>query len=227
MKIQDLKLVCTALDPKLFPRSPRPEIAVAGRSNVGKSSLLNTVIGRRSAARISKQPGKTQTVNFYLVDERFHLVDLPGYGYAKVSATLREKWKKVIYSYIADRGRLRGVVQLVDARHAPSRDDLVMIQHLIDAERPFIVVFTKADKISRSDRSRMLAAFSGCFDNDFSVGAYRPGGSMTRSATAGAASTDGARGADDATDTVPVLFFSSKTGEGKDLLWRWIQEQIA
>lgn len=220
MKIRSLKFVCAALDPERFPRSPRPEVAVAGRSNVGKSSLLNTVIGRRSAARISKQPGKTQTLNFYLVDERFHLVDLPGYGYARVSAKLREKWKKVIFSYVEDRGRLRGVVQLVDARHPPSRDDLAMIQRLIDAGRSFIVVFTKADKISRSERARMIADFRDCFDSEFTIRAYRPGRAAAR-----AAGSD-AEASDNGADTVSVLFFSSKTGEGKDSLWRWIQERI-
>ena len=214
MKIQSLKLACAALDPARFPRSPRPEIAVAGRSNVGKSSLLNTILNRRGIARISKEPGKTQTVNFYIVNDRFYLVDLPGYGYAKVSLEMRRKWKRVIFSYIETRQRLAGVVQLVDARHSPSDDDLAMTRHLITAERPILVVFTKADKIRRSARNRVLNEFKGCFGNDFAVRPYLP-----RGAAGGAGEAGGSY-------AVPVLFFSAKTGEGKDDIRRWIAERM-
>ncbi len=215
MKIRSLKLDCTELDPARFPRSRRKEIAVAGRSNVGKSSLLNTILNRKGIARISKNPGKTQTVNFFEVNDRFYLVDLPGYGYAKVSAELRRKWKRVIFSYIETRRHLAGVVQLIDARHPPSRDDVVMLQHLIDAQRPFLVVFTKADKARRSERVRMLDEFKGYFEDGIQVGIYRKGDTP-----------DDCRGKDRPC-RISTLFFSAKTGEGKDDIWRWIEETIA
>jgi GTP-binding protein len=215
LKISSLKLACTELDPARFPRSHRREIAVAGRSNVGKSSLLNTILNRRGIARISKRPGKTQTVNFFVVNDRFYLVDLPGYGYAKVSAGTRRAWKRVIFSYIESRRRLAGVVQLIDARHPPSRDDIVMLQHLIDTGRPFLVVFTKADKVRRSERARLIENFRGCFEGGIEVHTYVPG--------------DGAGDprVRDPACRVPTLFFSAKTGEGKDDIWRWIGEMIA
>lgn len=215
MQIRSLKLACTVLDPARFPRSQRPEIAVAGRSNVGKSSLLNTILNRKGIARISKHPGKTQTVNFYIVDDRFYLVDLPGYGYAKVSADLRLTWKRIIFSYIETRRHLAGVVQLIDARHPPSRDDIVMLRHLIDAQRPFLVVFTKADKVRRSERGRMLNEFKGHFEDDNLVGIYRTGDTP-----------DDCRGKNHSR-RISALFFSAKTGEGKDDIWRWIKEIIA
>lgn len=215
MKIRSLKLACTELDPARFPRSPRPEIAVAGRSNVGKSSLLNTILNRKGIARISKQPGKTQTVNFFVVNDRFYLVDLPGYGYAKVSADMRRTWKRVIFSYIETRRSLAGVVQLIDARHPPSRDDIVMFQHLIDARRPFLVVFTKADKVRRSERGRMIKEFRGYFEDSIEVSIYRPG-DMPGDCVGG-----------DRSYRVSTLFFSARTGEGKDDIWRWIEEMIA
>ena len=155
MKIRILELAHSSLDYSEFPRTAWSEIAVSGRSNVGKSSLLNTLLGRKNFARVSKDPGKTRTVNFYLVNDRFYFVDLPGYGYARVSISERKKWKKIIFEYFEKRKNLGGIVQLIDVRHEPSRDDLVMLQHLVDSERPFIAVFTKADKISLSRRSRV------------------------------------------------------------------------
>lgn len=214
MKIRTLKLACAALDSKRFPRSSRPEIAVAGRSNVGKSSLLNTILGRRDAARISKQPGKTQTVNFYIVNDRFYLVDLPGYGYARVSEETRRKWRQVIFSYIENRKGLLGVVQLIDARHPPSPNDIVMLQHLVDAGRPFLVVLTKADKVKRSERKKMLGELRGCFDADITVQTYR------------ARDEAGVGEREHSPLVVPVLFFSTKTGEGKDNVRRWIEESM-
>lgn len=215
MKFRSLKLDCSAIDAARFPRSRRPEVAVAGRSNVGKSSLINTVFNRRGIARISKQPGKTQTVNFYRADDRFYLVDLPGYGYAKVSAEARRSWKRVIFSYIETRESLAGVVQLIDARHPPSRDDVVMLQHLIDAERRFIVVLTKADKVRRGERARILGTLRGYFDEGFHVGVYRPA-----AGSGGVSDTE-------SDETVPACFFSAKTGEGANDIRRWIEEMIA
>ncbi|MBN2071978.1 MAG: YihA family ribosome biogenesis GTP-binding protein [Candidatus Krumholzibacteriota bacterium] len=207
MKIRELSLVCTELEPSRFPNRPLPEIAVSGRSNVGKSSLLNKLLGRKNIARVSKEPGKTRTINFYLINEKLFLVDLPGYGYAKVSKTMRGGWQKVLYSYIEKRENLKGVIQLVDSRHAPTKDDLVMIQRLVDAERDFVTVFTKSDKIGRNERVKTLNRYRSFFE-DFTV---REFGKST--------------GKGEDTD-IPVIFTSSKTGEGKDDLWKWIESLI-
>ena len=127
MKIKTLTLARTVLDPEQFPRAPWKEIAVSGRSNVGKSSLLNTILGRKNIARVSKEPGKTRTVNFFLVNDRFYLVDLPGYGYAKFAAEMRKRFRRLIVDYLEQRDSIGGVVQLVDSRHPPMKDDLLMI----------------------------------------------------------------------------------------------------
>jgi GTP-binding protein len=129
-----------------------PEVAVSGRSNVGKSSLLNSLLGRKAVARVSGTPGKTQRLNFFLVNENFHLVDLPGYGYAKVPAAVRSTWSGMMQSYLQNREQLRGLVQLVDARHEPSRDDREMVQWLLDEQLDFCLVPTKMDKLRQGER---------------------------------------------------------------------------
>lgn len=216
MKIRILELAHSSLDYSEFPRTAWSEIAVSGRSNVGKSSLLNTLLGRKNFARVSKDPGKTRTVNFYLVNDRFYFVDLPGYGYARVSISERKKWKKIIFEYFEKRKNLGGIVQLIDVRHEPSRDDLVMLQHLVDSERPFIAVFTKADKISLSRRSRVLDEFKGFFEPGIRISLYPP---VDRMAAGGA--RDKSERAD-----IPVIFFSAKTKEGSGKLWTWINDLI-
>jgi GTP-binding protein len=213
LKIRSLAVACTTLDPARFPRSPWAEVAVAGRSNVGKSSLLNTLFERKNFARISKDPGKTRTVNFYVVNDRFYLVDLPGYGFARLSASARSAWARVINAYLEGRDSLAGVVQLIDARHAPSAEDAAMIARLVDARRQFVVVFTKADKISRGERSRAMKLF-----NEALAGVARVG-------DAGAAGGDSAGGGS-STIEAPAIFFSAKTGEGREELWRWIAERV-
>jgi GTP-binding protein len=140
------------------PETDLPEIAFSGRSNVGKSSLLNTLVRRKSLARVSATPGKTREINFFRVNDAFHLVDLPGYGYARVSKAARTAWRPLIEGYLRTSGQLRGVVQLIDARHPPSSDDLRMMDFLASLGAPTIVVATKIDKLSRSDRSERLAA---------------------------------------------------------------------
>ena len=144
-----------------FEQLPKPqkiEIAFAGRSNVGKSSLINRILGRRSLARVSSVPGKTQTINFYTL-ENIYLVDLPGYGYAKVAKTEKERWRELIGGYFADAERdLALVFCLVDMRHPPTADDLTMINFLIDSELPFCVVLTKADKLKKTEREKRLEA---------------------------------------------------------------------
>ncbi len=152
---------------KQLPPSKGLEIAFSGHSNVGKSSLINSLFGRRSLARVSATPGKTATVNFYKLGD-VSFVDLPGYGYAKVSKSEKERWRDLIGGYLGDDRREIGLImQLVDFRHPPTKDDLVMIDYLIDCELPFIIVLTKADKLNKSERSAREAALPGelpCFD---------------------------------------------------------------
>ncbi len=207
MKIRNLNLVCTELDPKRFPRSGLSEIAISGRSNVGKSSLLNMILGRKNIARVSREPGKTRTVNYFLINDQFYLVDLPGYGYAKVSREMRTGWQKIIYEYIEEREQLAGVIQLIDSRHTPTKDDLLMLQRLIDGERETLAVFTKSDKIGRNERGKALAYFRSCFDG-ISVG---PAGEEDR---------------DGNPYDIQTLFSSAKNGEGKNRIWSWIASRI-
>ena len=140
-----------------LPPSQKLEIAFAGRSNVGKSSLINKVFGRKALARVSSVPGKTQTVNFYKLDDIF-IVDLPGYGYAKVSKSEKKRWQELIGGYFAAGRDIGLVFSLVDMRHPPAADDITMINFLIDSETPFCVVLTKADKLNKSERTARLEA---------------------------------------------------------------------
>jgi GTP-binding protein len=132
------------------PESTLPEVAFAGRSNVGKSSLLNTLVGRKKIARVSKTPGRTREINFFRVNDTFVLVDLPGYGYAKISKERKADWKPLIQSYLKLTPQLRGIVLLLDIRREPSEDDRAMLDFLSEVEIPTIVAVTKADKLTRS-----------------------------------------------------------------------------
>jgi len=143
-----------------LPEMDLPEIAMVGRSNVGKSSLINKILNRRNLAKSSSTPGKTRTINFYLVNQSFHLVDLPGYGYAKVSRREQQKWGQIIENYLKNRKQLRGVIHLLDIRHEPTEDDLLMKEWLSHYDIPILIVATKADKISRGARSKHLQAIS-------------------------------------------------------------------
>ncbi len=150
-----------------IPPPERIEIAFAGRSNVGKSTLINKLFNRKSLARVSSVPGKTATINFYGM-ENIYFVDLPGYGYAKVSKSEKERWSGLIEGYLNSDRDLRLVFLLVDMRHAPSADDLDMINYLIDTELPFVIVLTKADKLKKTEREKRMAAFRTeipCFDD--------------------------------------------------------------
>ncbi|MYV04899.1 MULTISPECIES: ribosome biogenesis GTP-binding protein YihA/YsxC [Furfurilactobacillus] len=149
MEVHDVELTISAVAPKQYPKGSLPEVALAGRSNVGKSSLINTLINRKAYARTSSQPGKTQTLNFYNVESTVYFVDVPGYGFAKVSKTAREKFGQMIETYLSTRDRLRGVILLVDARHDPSDDDISMHEWLSYYNIPMLVVATKSDKIAR------------------------------------------------------------------------------
>lgn len=134
-----------------IPPSERTEIAFSGRSNVGKSSLINKIFNRKSLARVSATPGKTATINFYEL-ENIYIVDLPGYGYAKVSKSEKQSWNRLVGGYLASERELALVFQLIDFRHPPTADDISMINYLIDGEFPFAVVLTKADKLSKNQR---------------------------------------------------------------------------
>lgn len=149
MMINKSDFVISAVGKKQYPDQGFPEIAFAGRSNVGKSSLINTLINRKNLARTSGRPGKTQTINFYLINDNFHLVDLPGYGFAKVSKSIKEKWSEFIEEYFHDRNELKGIIQLIDVRHPPTVDDVMMFEWLKHLGIPFLLVATKADKISK------------------------------------------------------------------------------
>ncbi len=141
-----------------LPSSSVPEIVFSGRSNVGKSSLINRLTGRKSLARTSATPGKTATINFYRLDGA-RLVDLPGYGYARVSDSERRRWSELIEGYFNDDRDVRLVVQLLDIRHTPSKDDFRMLEYMVEREIPFIAVLTKADKLNKTERAQRLAAF--------------------------------------------------------------------
>ncbi|MFP3323702.1 ribosome biogenesis GTP-binding protein YihA/YsxC [Planococcus sp. SIMBA_160] len=149
MKVHNVELVISAVRPAQYPETELPEFALAGRSNVGKSSFINKLIGRKSMARISSKPGKTQTLNFYKIEEELFFVDVPGYGYAKVSKSEREAWGKMIETYITSREQLRAVVQIVDLRHPPSKDDQMMYDFMKHYGIPCIIIATKADKIPK------------------------------------------------------------------------------
>ncbi len=143
------EILLSAANKSHYPQDNIPEIALAGRSNVGKSSFINTLLNRKNLARTSGKPGKTQLLNFFDIDGKLRFVDVPGYGYAKVSKSERAKWGKMIEEYLTSRDNLRAVVSLVDLRHDPSADDVQMYEFLKYYEIPVIVVATKADKIPR------------------------------------------------------------------------------
>ncbi|ANU19171.1 YihA family ribosome biogenesis GTP-binding protein [Planococcus plakortidis] len=149
MNVNNVELVISAVRPEQYSEGELPEFALAGRSNVGKSSFINKMIGRKSMARISSKPGKTQTLNFYKIEEDLFFVDVPGYGYAKVSKSEREAWGKMIETYITGREQLRAVVQIVDLRHPPSADDRMMYDFMKHYGIPCIIIATKADKIPK------------------------------------------------------------------------------
>lgn len=157
MKFSSVEFVVSARSTADYPKERRPEIAVAGRSNVGKSSLINALLKRRQVARVSATPGKTRGINYFLVNGSFFLVDLPGYGYARVSRTEQQQWERMVRDYLRSHQRPKLVVMLVDSRHSPSPLDLALRDWLVEAGLEFVVVATKADKLSGNERSRNLA----------------------------------------------------------------------
>jgi GTP-binding protein len=156
MKIKTSELAFVCGPTSKFPEYDKPEIAFAGRSNVGKSSLINSLLNRKNLARTSSSPGKTVTINFYDINNEFYLVDLPGYGYAKASEAERIKWGKMIEKYLKKRDTLAAIILLVDIRHAPTKDDVMMYNFIRKNGFTPIIVATKLDKIKRSMRDKQL-----------------------------------------------------------------------
>jgi GTP-binding protein len=198
MKINtnNVTLKISAGNKKQFPHDVRPQIAFSGRSNVGKSSLINTLLDRKALARVSSAPGKTITINFYDVDKKIYFVDLPGYGYAKRSMDSKLVWSSLTEGYFVnnpDRDLLKLVIQLIDVRHGPTDDDINMINWLIDNDTPFIVVATKSDKLSKTALQKQVLDL----ENEFFLGTG-----------------------------IKILPFSSVTKDGKAQLWNEIYNHI-
>ena len=197
LNVNNVNIAMTVGNQKQFPRDPRPEIALSGRSNVGKSSLINTMLGRKSLARVSSAPGKTITINYYDVDKKLYLVDLPGYGYARRSKESQKVWSSLTEDYFlknpsADAIKL--VIQLIDIRIGPTDDDILMINWLIDCGIPFVVVGTKSDKLSPAQLKKAVEDI----EHDYFLGTG-----------------------------ITVLPFSSVTRDGKELLWSKITDAIS
>lgn len=157
MQVNNVSMNLSAVSSRQYPDEGYPEIALLGRSNVGKSSLINTLINRKSFARTSSTPGKTQTLNFYNIEDLLYLVDVPGYGFAKVSKKQREEFGVMIEEYLTTRQPLKGVVILVDGRHAPSEDDISMYQFVSYYHIPTLIVATKMDKVKRNQWNKSIS----------------------------------------------------------------------
>ena len=156
MEIKQSEFIISAAAPAQYPQDNRVEIAFVGRSNVGKSSLINTLTNRRKLVKVSGTPGKTKLVNFFLINNEFYFVDLPGYGYAKVSKVEKESWGKVIETYLTNREQLKKIILLVDCRHKPSGDDINMYKWIKYYNYDVIVVATKIDKLTKNELQKSL-----------------------------------------------------------------------
>lgn len=167
MIIKSSDYTISAVKEAQYPKEGLPEIALAGRSNVGKSSLINSLLGRKNLARTSSQPGKTQTLNFYIINQAFYLVDVPGYGYAKVSRVQRQKFGEMIQDYLETRKNLKGLILLTDSRHEPTKDDVAMYQYALYLELPILIICTKIDKIKKSQTNKVIANLNRKIDTDY------------------------------------------------------------
>lgn len=157
VKILDVKLTISAVRLSQFPADNKNEFLLVGRSNVGKSSFINTLINRKNFARTSAKPGKTQTLNFYLINDYFYLVDAPGYGFAKVSKQLKEKFGLIMEEYLKSRDNLKMVFMLIDFRHKPTEDDVMMYDYLKYYNVPVSIICTKVDKVSKNSREKNIS----------------------------------------------------------------------
>ena len=165
MKVNSAKFIKSAVKPEQYPDNPYPEIAFAGRSNVGKSSLINSLTGRKGLVKVSKTPGKTQLLNFFSINDRLTFVDMPGYGFANVPLQAKKSWGQMVETYLETSGNLKAVVLLLDCRREPNEDDRLLLSWLNEMQIPLILVFTKIDKIPKTRRAgRIKSAMSNIGD---------------------------------------------------------------
>ncbi|HYH86419.1 MAG TPA: ribosome biogenesis GTP-binding protein YihA/YsxC [Pyrinomonadaceae bacterium] len=197
MKVVSTNFVKSAFESSQWPRDARPEVAFLGRSNVGKSSMINSLLRVKGLARTSNTPGRTQALNFFLINERFYFVDLPGYGFARVPRDVRAAWGKLVTDYLAKRDSLVLSIQIVDSRHEPTTLDLQLREWLLAEGKPFLTVATKSDKLSQNESHKNLARARKLLD---AVGS-------------------GAGG-----ELVP---YSAVTGRGRERIWHAIEEALA
>jgi GTP-binding protein len=192
MKAISAEFVTSAVTPKDYPREQLPEVAFAGRSNVGKSSLINALLNKKNLARISSTPGRTQTINFFRINQRLFFVDLPGYGFAHVPIEVRKRWRPMVEEFLKGDARLRLVVLIIDARRDPNPDDATLLEWLRHYSLPFLVVMTKVDKVSRNEAGKRRQALKNIL-----------------------------RLTED-----EIVSFSAVTGEGREKIWKRIEEAI-
>ncbi len=156
MNIQKVEFIRSAVETSQYPTDGLPQIVLAGRSNVGKSSFINAILNRKKIAKVSSTPGKTRLVNFFLINDRFYFVDIPGYGYAKVSKDMKESFQYTIENYLENSKSLTRAIQLLDIRHLPTSDDLIMINYFRQKGIPILFIMTKADKLSSNQRAKSV-----------------------------------------------------------------------
>lgn len=169
MKVTKAELVTSAVNKQQYPNTNFPEIALAGRSNVGKSSFINRLIDRKNLVRTSSKPGKTHTLNFYNINDLFYFVDVPGYGYAKVSKQERHRWGKMMDEYFTTREQLRAVILIVDIRHKPTKDDVQMFEYVTYLNIPLLIIATKLDKVPKTKQAKHLKEITATFASNPSV----------------------------------------------------------
>jgi GTP-binding protein len=203
MRVKSAVFVKSATSPEHYPRDGRPEIVFMGRSNVGKSSLINSLLGAKGLAKTSSTPGRTQLINFFLINEAFYFVDLPGYGYARVPSEVKREWGPMIEKYLASRSNLVLSIVITDSRHEPSKLDLLMKEWLKQRGRPFVIVATKADKLSSNRLRTNLSRASAMVGQEDSIIAYsaitRSGADRIWKAITARIADCGLRGADQKT----------------------------